>query len=535
LKKLWSYKSIYLFILIMPAKKASSSQTSKVLKQIKRSVKKLTSKTSISKSKVHKQNKQVNKSDKKLEKDITKKASTNVVQKSTKRRKLKNNSAKKASQSEVPPNEVESIQRSMAILKSEEHELEDQVRKLESQVADVERMEAEIKLLKEKVDVYKIQSISYVKELNEKKERLQKQSAAVKELNEKVIQLKDDHVNHEKQADEYIEKAENGESLLKASNEELQKYKEKAEAFGKNQIIIQAEVEALRNKLTEKTLIFTRKQKELEEKDQVHSEETKKLQSELDTAIANLSMEKNRLGEAEGEGVKVRDLFQKGELKAQLEARKTANAEVHEKLEKRLSEMTCTANELKDEISEKEVTISNLQKKEIDLELSNQKLNVEILSQKSLYESKVAVKTQTFEKDGQKIGQLDQVKNESEFCNVEPNSAVTTESKGRDSAVKDMEKSETLMVEEEPVECDAKAENFSKEHGIERSETTQNFPVEEHEKTIGDARELTKEEMESTIDRKAEHADDKTPDKLESGASSSMVVDKEKEPVVTSG
>jgi len=529
LKKLWSYKSIYLFILIMPAKKASSSQTSKVLKQIKRSVKKLTSKTSISKSKVHKQNKQVNKSDKKLEKDITKKASTNVVQKSTKRRKLKNNSAKKASQSEVPPNEVESIQRSMAILKSEEHELEDQVRKLESQVADVERMEAEIKLLKEKVDVYKIQSISYVKELNEKKERLQKQSAAVKELNEKVIQLKDDHVNHEKQADEYIEKAENGESLLKASNEELQKYKEKAEALGKTQIHIQAEVEALRKNLTEKTLIFTRKQKELKEKDQVHSKHTKKLQSELDTAIADLSMEKSRLGEAEGDGVNVRDLLQKVELKAQLEARKK------EKLEKMLSEMTYTANELENEISMKEVTISNLQKREVDLELSNQKLNEEILSQKSLYESKMAVETHIFEKDGPKIGQLDQVTNESEICKVEPNSAVTTESKGRDSAVEDMEKSESLMVEEEPVQCAAKAESSSKKHEGERSETTQNFPVEEHEKTIGDARELTKEEMESTIDRKAEHADDKTPDKLESGASSSMVVDKEKEPVVTSG
>jgi len=548
LKKLcYISQSNYLYVLIMPAKKVSSSPTNKVHKQTKRSFKTLTSKISVSKSKVHKQNKPSNKSNKKKsKKDITKRPDANFV-KSTKRQKLNNSSFKKTelpkvSQLGVPSKaEVESMQRSLAALKSEERELEDKVRKLEAQVTDVELIQAETKVLKEKVDVYKVQSISRENELNEKKKRLQKQKAAVKELNEKVIQLNDDHVSHEKQVNEYIEKAENGEALLKASNEELLKYKDNAETLGKNQTVIQAEVEELKKNLTEKTLIFPRKQKELKEKDQVHNKQTRKLQNELDTAIANLSMEKNRLEEAEREGVKVRDLFQKvGELKAQLEARKTANAEVHEKLEKRFSEMTCTANELKDEISEKEVTISNLQKKETDLELSNQKLNGEILSQKYLCQSKMAVMTkvvkdQTSEKDGSKTSQLDQVKNESEICKVELNSALTAESKGRDSAVKDIETPETLMVEEEPVESAAKAEISSKKHGAERSETTQNFAVEELEATIGDVRELAKKEMESVRDKNSECADAKTSHKLEYMASFSMVVGKEKEPVLTSG
>jgi len=481
-----------------------------------------------------------------LKKDTTKKPSVNFVKKSAKRRKFNNSSIKKAevrkvSQSWVPSKvAAESNQRLLATMKSEEHELEDQVRKLETQVTDVELMEAEIKVLKEKIEVYKDQSISRENELKEKKERLQNQKAAVKELNDKVIQLKDDHVNHEKQVDDYFEKTGDAEVLLKACNEELQKYKENAEALGKNQIVIQTEVEELRKNVREKTLIFTRKQWELKEKDQVHSKQTSKLQSQLDTAIANLSMEKKRLKEAECEGVRVRDLpHEVGEPKAQLEARKTVNAEVHKKLEIRLSEMTCTANELKDEISEKDVTISNLQKKEIDLELSNQKLNKEILSQKLLYQSKMAVvtkvvKSQTFKKDGPKISQLDHVKNESEICKVESNIAVTAESKGRYSAVKDIDTAETLMVEEEPVQGAAKAENSSKKHEVERSETNQNFAVEEHEATIADVGELAKEE-ESIRDRKCQRADPKTSDKLESIASFSIVVGNEKEPVQTSG
>jgi len=182
-------------------------------------------------------------------KDITKRASANVVKSSTKRRKLNNSSTKKAKVPKVSQSgnaskaEVQSILKSLTALKSEEHQLEDQVRKMVAQVTDVDLMKAELTVLKKKVDVYKVQSNSLENELNKKKKLLQKQKATVRKRNEKVIQLKDNHVIHKSKVDEYIEKAGDAEALLKACNEELQKYKEDAEALGKNKILMQTEVE----------------------------------------------------------------------------------------------------------------------------------------------------------------------------------------------------------------------------------------------------------------------------------------------------
>jgi len=289
----------------------------------------------------------------------------------------------------------------------------------------------------------------------------------------------------------------------------------------------------------QKTLLLTRKEEELKEKDNVHSKQTMKLQNELDTSIANLSMKKRRLEEVEGEGMKVSDLLQKvGELKAQLEVRKIAKAEEHEKMEKRFAEMTRIANELQDQISVKEVTISNLRRKETDLELSNQKLREKKMSQKSLSVSKMAwmekiVVSQTFEKDA-KRSQLDQVKNESEICKEKANCVESVESERRDSSVRDVGTSETLIVEEEAVQSTSKT-NSSKELGVVGTETTQNLHVEENEETIDGSSEFSKEEMENNEDTKAELAVAKTSDKLESIATFSMMVGKEKDPVQTSG
>jgi len=294
--------------------------------------------------------------------------------------------------------------------------------------------------------------------------------------------------------------------------------------LGENKIVMQAEVEKLKKNVKKKTIILTRMEERLNEIDQVHSEQKRKLQNELDSAAANLSMKKNRLEEAEGEGVKVKDLLQKvEELKSQLEV--FAKAEAHKKLEKRFEEMTSTANELRVEISEKEVTINNLLKKVTDLELSNQKLKGEILSQKSLYEAKTEtmaeiVKGETFEDVSPSTNQSDQVKSGSEICSDEPKSIVTVEPKGSDLAVRDVGSPETLIMEE-AVQSVSGPEKSSEKHGLERTKTNQNFTIEERE-AIGDVRELADE-------------DAKTSHKLEPFALFSTVAGKENEPIQTSG
>jgi len=501
----------------MPAKKVSSASSSKVCKQTKQSVKKLTNKTSISKLKVCKKTKQSKKSDKKKsEKDNTKRAGENFVQISTKRRKLENNSIEnarllKVSQSETASNaEVKRIQTSLAALVNEEIELEDQILKLEVQMTEVEQMKAELKVLKVEVAVYKVQSSSREKELNEENERLQKQKTTVEELKEKVVQLKDNHVINEKQVEEYNQ-SENNDAFLEVCNEEVQKFKNDAEALGENNIVMQAEVEELKKNVNKKTLMLTRKKEHLSEIDQVQSKQNRKLQNEVDAAVTNLSVNKE---ESEGEGVKVKDLLQEmEELKAQLEVRTIAKAEAHEKLGKRFEEMTSTANELQSEISEKEETINNLLKNVNDLEISNKKLNGEILSQKSLYETKTEtmeeiVKGGSFEEVGSSSNQSDQVKSRSEICNDEPNSTVTVEPKGSDSAVGDVVSQETLIVEES-VKIVSEPEKSSEKQGLGRIETKHNFTREERE-AIKNVREFAKE-------------DAKTSHKLESFARSSTM------------
>jgi len=118
--------------------------------------------------------------------------------------------------------------------------------------------------------------------------------------------------------------------------------------------------------------------------------------------------------------------------------------------------MTTIANNHQEHVSEKQAAISDLQEKATGLELCIQKLNGEILSEKSLYETKMAtnkIKSQTIAKDESKWLMEDGMDE------GENDRSVVTESKARDMAV-DVGLSESLL-EAKAAPVGLKSEKFS--------------------------------------------------------------------------